>query len=34
VKVVAKLPLGVEFKNVIFPDNNYVTYDKNTREVK
>ena len=34
IKVVAKLPLWVKFENIIYPKGNYVTYDKNTREVK
>ncbi len=34
IKVVARLPLWVKFENVIFPEGNYVTYNKNTREVK
>lgn len=34
VKVKAILPMGVEFENVIFPDTNYVSYDKDTRQIK
>ncbi len=34
VKVVAKLPLGVKYENLVFPENNYVIYDDKTREIK
>ena len=32
--VKAKLPLGVEFKNIVSPEKYYLTYNKETREVK
>ena len=34
IKVVARLPLGVSYENIIFPENSYVSYDKKTREIK
>lgn len=33
IKVSAKLPPGVEYTGLFYPDTNYVIYDKNTREI-